>query len=243
VGHRLVDQVAIVTGASRGIGRAIAVALSREGAKVALLARSRSDLEQTLRLIQAEGSDGLVIPTDVSQPTQVEAAMRCFAEHYDRLDILVNCAGIGVFGPLIETSPEAWDRVMAVNARGPFLMCRAAVPLMAQRNRGCIVNIASVVGIKGYVNQGAYTASKHALLGMTKVLAQEVQPLGIRVHVVCPGGVDTDLVAQARPDLDRSVLMSPDEIAEIVLFLITQEGRAIIDQISVRRANASPLFA
>ena len=129
---------------------------------------------------------------------------------------------------------------MAVNARGPFLMSREAIPVMAAGGGGSIVNIASVVGIKGYVNQGAYTASKHALMGLSKVLAQEVQPLGIRVHVLCPGGVDTEMAGQARPDLDRSQLMTPAEVAEVVLFLLQQRGRAVVDQINLRRASGSP---
>ena len=239
----LQGQVALVTGASRGIGKAVALALAAEGAKVVLMARSQAALAQVRQEISSKGGEAHVFVGDVSQPEAAQGAVVEAVQCYGGLDILVNCAGIGVFAPLVETDPADWDRVMAVNARGPFLMCRAAVPVMAERGQGCIVNIASVVGVKGYVNQGAYTASKHALMGMTKVLAQEVQPLGIRVHVVCPGGVDTDLVAQARPDLDRSVLMQPEEIAEIVLFLIRQKGRAIIDQVNVRRRSSAPWFS
>ena len=108
---------------------------------------------------------------------------------------------------------------------------------------GCIVNVASVVGVKGYVNQGAYSASKHALMGLTKVLAQELQPNGIRVHMVCPGGVATDLVKQARPDLDTSDLMTAEEVAEVILFLARQRGRGIVDQINLRRASSAPWFS
>ena len=236
-------QVAIVTGASRGIGKAIALALAQEGASVALLARSETALNAVKAEIESTGGDAYVVRTDVSKESDVRAAVGATMERFHKVDILVNCAGIGVFGPLVETTTRDWDRVMAVNARGPFLMCREAVPIMAEQGQGCIVNVASVVGVKGYVNQAAYTASKHALMGMTKALAQEVQSLGIRVHAVCPGGVDTDLVAQARPDLDRSVLMTPQEIADIVLFLIYQRGRAIVDQINVRRSVSAPWFS
>jgi 3-oxoacyl-[acyl-carrier protein] reductase len=129
---------------------------------------------------------------------------------------------------------------MAVNARGPFLLCREAIPYLGRQGGGFIINIASVVAVKGYANQAAYGASKHALLGMSKALAKEVQPAGIRVHVLCPGGVDTQLGGQARPDLDQSVLIQPEEIADLVLFLVTRRGNAVIDEIHVRRATSTP---
>jgi len=239
----LQDQVALVTGASRGIGAAISLALAREGVRVALVARSIPDLEAVRQQIEAAGGSALAVQADVSQEAEVRAAVQAAVDRLGRLDILVNCAGIGVFKPLVETFAEEWDRIMAVNARGPFLMCREVVPVMARNGGGCIVNISSVVGIKGYVNQAAYTASKHALMGMTKVLAQEVQAQGIRVHALCPGGVDTDLATQARPDLDTSVLMTPEDVAEIALLLIKQKGNALIDQINVRRATSSPWFS
>jgi len=235
-------RVAIVTGASRGIGRAIALSLAEEGARVVLAARSEDALHDVRDLIESSGGSACVVATDVSREEDVHKVIHAAVARYGRIDILVNCAGIGVFGPLVETTAQDWDRVMAVNARGPFLMCREAVPVMARGSGGCIVNISSVVGVKGYSHQGAYTASKHALMGLTKVLAQEVKPLGIRVHVVCPGGVDTDLIAQARPDLDRSGLMRPEEIAEVVLFLVKQRGRGIVDQINIRRAASAPWF-
>ena len=239
--NALVDKTAIVTGASRGIGKAVALALAAQGARVMLVARSEADLLGVRAEIEAQGGRAWVAPADVSCEEAVRAVAQQAREQLGHVDVLVNSAGIGVFGPLLNTSTEDWDRVMAINARGPFLVSREVVPLMPAG--GCIVNVASVVGVKGYVNQGAYSASKHALMGFTKVLAQEVQRLGIRVHVVCPGGVDTDLAKQARPDLDTSDLMTPPEIAELVLFLINQRGRAIVDQLNVRRANAAPWFS
>jgi len=240
--RRLDQEVAWVTGASRGIGRAIAVALAREGATVALLARQADDLYAVAQEIGALGRRAAVAPVDVADEASVSAATKQARSTLGAPTILVNCAGIGVFKPLIETTAMEWDRIMAVNARGAFLMCRAAAPDMVAAGQGCIVNVASVVGVKGYVNQGAYTASKHALLGLTKVLAQELQPHGVRVHAICPGGVDTGLVADARPDLDRSALMRPQEIADLVILLVSQRGNAIIDQINVRRASSAPWF-
>jgi len=210
-------KVAIVTGAGRGIGRAIAKALAGEGARVALAARTESDLAAVKAEIEREADEApvraqaaLVVPTDVSDEGQVRALVRKVREIFGRLDILVNNAGIAVGKPLLETTTEEWDRSMAVNARGPFLMCRECIPLMRESGGGVIINIVSVVGIKGYVNQGAYTASKHALMGMTKVLAQEVKGDGIRVHAISPGGVATGMIRETRPDLDESVLIAPE---------------------------------
>jgi 3-oxoacyl-[acyl-carrier protein] reductase len=239
----LAGHVALVTGASRGIGAAIALTLAQAGAELFLVARSEEGLRRTQQSISDSGGQAHYTCGDVAAEEDVRRIVTQVIRQCGKLDILVNCAGIGVFGPLLKTSVADWDRVMATNVRGPFLFCRESVPAMAQNGSGCIINIASVVGVKGYVNQSAYTASKHALLGMTKVLAQEVQPLGIRVHIVCPGGVDTDMATQARPDLDRAGLIKPEEVASIVLFLISQRGNAIVDQINLRRAKGMPWFS
>jgi 3-oxoacyl-[acyl-carrier protein] reductase len=129
---------------------------------------------------------------------------------------------------------------MAVNVRGPFLVCREALRHLRRHTPSYIVNISSAVGVKGYPNQSAYGASKHALLGLSKALAREVHADGIRVHVLCPGGVDTSFIGDARPDLDRSVLMKPEEIADTVLFLVTRRGNAVIDEIQLHRQAATP---
>jgi len=236
----LSGKVAIVTGAGRGIGRSIALALTGEGAAVGLVARTAEQLASVRDEIGELGGRGLALCADVSEESDVIQVVKEAVETFGRLDILVNNAGLGIFGPLKEMSVQDWDRVMAVNVRGPFLFCRQAIPFLRQRSSSHIVNIASAVGHKGYANQSAYGASKHALLGMTKALAREVQSDGIRVHAVSPGGVDTGLIGDARPDLDRSVLMKPEEIADIVLFLVTRQGNAVIDEVRVRRAVSTP---
>lgn len=236
----LLEKVALVTGAGRGIGRSIALTLAANGAAVALAARTAEQLRSVQAEIEALGGRAAAFPTDVSREEDVIALVRGTVDAFGRLDILVNNAGIGVFGPLEHTTTADWDRVMAVNARGPFLLCREAIPYLRQQEQTFIINVTSVVGFKGYINQAAYSASKHAVMGMSKALAKEVQKDGIRVHVIAPGGVDTDLVTQARPDLDRSVLMRPQEIADIVLFLVTRRGNAVIDEIRVRRAASLP---
>ncbi|MDH4136045.1 MAG: SDR family oxidoreductase [Anaerolineae bacterium] len=236
----LEGKVAIVTGAGRGIGRSIALTLARNGARGSLAARTEAELQAVQSEIESFGGQAASFPTDVSREAEVISLVRNTVERFGRLDILINNAGIGIFGPLVETTTEQWDRIMAINARGPFLLCREAIPYLKKQEQAFIINIASVVGVKGYVNQAAYSASKHAVMGMTKALAKEVQGDGIRVHAICPGGVDTQLLSQARPDLDRSVLMQPEELADIVLSLVTRQGNAVIDEIHVRRAASMP---
>ena len=236
----LAGKVAIVTGAGRGIGRTVALTISRSGAHVSLVARTDTELHAVRAEIEAFPGSAIALPADVASEAEVVKVVRRTVELFGRLDIVVNNAGVGIFGPLAETTAEQWDRQMAVNARGPFLLCREAIPFLQQQDQSFIVNIASVVGVKGYINQAAYSASKHALVGMSQSLAKEVQRDGIRVHVLCPGGVDTQMVTQARPDLDRSVLIQPQEIADIVLFLVTRRGNAVIDELSIRRAASTP---
>ena len=234
------STVAIVTGASRGIGRCIAMTLARNGVRVSLSSRTPGELEAVRCEIEKEGGEAASFPADMTVEADLVALVERTVERFGRLDILVNNAGIGIFKPLVETTSSEWDQIMAVNARGPFLLCRASIPYLRQQARSIIVNIASVVAVKGCANQAAYAASKHALYGMSKALAREVQPAGIRVHVISPGGVDTELSALARPDLDRTDLMQAQEIADIVLFLVTRQGNAVIDEVNVRRETATP---
>jgi 3-oxoacyl-[acyl-carrier protein] reductase len=238
----LQDHVALVTGASRGIGRAVARALAARGAAVALVARDAARLAEVVGEIQAAGGRALALPADLADDAALARLIPRVMEQFGKLTLLVNNAGIGIYGPFEKVENEVWDRVMRLNARAPFILCREAIAPMRAAGGGAIVNIASVVGIKGYVNQAAYTASKHAMMGFSKVLAQEVKPDRIRVHTICPGGVDTDMAGQARPDLDRSILIQPEAIAEVVVFLLTLGGNAMIDDVHIRRANGEPWF-
>ena len=235
-------KVAVVTGAGRGIGRAISLALARCGATVVLAARTPEQLEQTAREARAEGqgTKTLAVPCDVAVETQVVAMFAQAHAQFGRVDILINNAGMGLFGPVAEQSADAFDRVLAVNLRGTFLCAREAMKIMIPQKSGTIINMASVVGFKGYPSQGAYGAAKHGVMGLTKVLAVEGQPHGVRVAAVLPGGVDTEMVAQARPDLDRSVLLQPDDIAQTVLYLLSLSPRAAVDEIYIRRWGAAP---
>jgi 3-oxoacyl-[acyl-carrier protein] reductase len=238
--NALAGRAALVTGAGRGIGRAVALALAAQGVRVAISSRTEAELHKVRTEIEGSGGLALAFPGDLADAGVPRTLVAAVVEALGGLDTLVNNAGVALSRPIAQTTAEEWDHLMAVNARAPFMLCREALPHLKRSGHGRIVNIASVVGYKGYVNQGAYAASKHALAGFTKVLAQEVMADGIRVHLVSPGGVDTDLVAAMRPDLDRSGLTTPEEIAEIVLFLLQQEGNAVIDEVNVRRPGKSP---
>ncbi|HPC96688.1 MAG TPA: SDR family oxidoreductase [Sedimentisphaerales bacterium] len=242
MGSRLKDKVAIVTGASRGIGRAIGVALGAEGASVVLVGRAEADLAQTAFRVREAGGTPAIIPAELTEEQSIKDLIAKTSERLGRLDILINNAGITHSAPLEQTRTEDLDRCWAVNARAPFLLCREALPLLRRAERATIVNISSVVGVKGYPLQSAYTASKHALRGMSIALAEELRGCGVRVHVICPGGVDTEMVTRVRPDINKDELIGPDEIAELVLYLVTHQGNAVIDELHIRRATAAPWF-
>lgn len=235
----LTGQLALITGSGRGIGRSIAQYLASAGAHVVLAARSADQLKSVADGITARGQKSTPILTDIADESAIRQLFARIAE-IGPLDILINCAGIGRFGPLKDFSTEDFDTVLAVNLRATFLCCRQAMNVMADRKSGFIINISSVVGIKGYPNQSAYTASKHGVVGLTKSLAVEAQQDNVRVSLILPGGVDTDLVAQARPDLDRSILMQPEDISQAVMYLLSLSDRAHVDQIYIRRRSSSP---
>lgn len=239
---KLNDKVAIVTGASRGIGRAISIALARETATVVLAARSMPKLQETAELVNKAGGKAVIIITDLLREESITNLVRAVEDKFGRLDILVNNAGVTHSSRLEETKTEDWQRCLQVNATAPFILCREALKLLRKAPTSYIINISSVVGVKGYPQQSAYTASKHAVRGMTISLAEEFNGTNVRVHLICPGGVDTELIPQVRPDLKSEDLMRPEEIAELVIYLVTHQGKAIIDELHIRRSTSKPWF-
>lgn len=228
-------MVALVTGASRGIGKVIAMELASLGYDLALVARDADALARTIAELPESCSNAVALPSDLTQVESYESIVEACVAQLGGLDVLVNCAGLSQAGPFDEVSPEQWDRIFAVNAKAPFFICKAALPHLKKSVKPVVINIASVVGFKGYIHQSVYASSKHALTGFTKVFAKEVQPFGIRVHLISPGGVATEMVTRMRPDIRPDELIQPEEIAEIVRFLLTRKGQGTIDQFYIRR--------
>ena len=240
--ERLAGKVAIVTGAGRGIGRAISVALAHEAATIVLAARSSDTLQEAAEKVTQAGGKAHIVVTELTDEQSIKGLVKETEAEFGRLDVLVNNAGITHSATLEETATEDWERCMWVNARAPFILCREALGLLRKSESAYIINIASVVGVKGYPLQSAYTSSKHALRGMTISLSEELRDSNIRVHLLCPGGVDTDMVARVRPDIRKDELIKPEEIAELVLYLVTHKGNAVIDELHIRRATSTPWF-
>lgn len=236
----LKNQIAMVTGAGRGIGRAIAEALAHAGAHVFAAARTEKEIMALCESLKSKGLLATAVTCDVSKEQEVLDLFYTVQKQAGQLDILINNAGVGIFGPLADMATADFDAVMTINARGTFLCCREAMKLMTPRQSGSIINIASVTGFKGYANQSAYAASKHAIMGMTKCLAIEAQKVGVRACAILPGGVDTDMIGDARPDLNRSELMSTQDIVQSVMYLLSLSPRASIDQIYIRRRTSPP---
>ncbi|MGI6571512.1 MAG: SDR family NAD(P)-dependent oxidoreductase [Caldicoprobacterales bacterium] len=236
----LKGKTALVTGASRGIGYAIAARLAENGVNIAVNSSSADSLIQAAKELSAYGVSVFACPADLFDPKAPAKVIQDVVSHFGKLDILINNAGIAIPKPFEDTSAEEWDMHMALNARAPFLLCREAIPHLKKSDHATIINVSSVVGYKGYVNQAAYTASKHALMGMTKVLAQEVFDDGIRVHVIAPGGVRTEMVSKTRPDLAEAAMPTPGDIADLIIFLLKFRGNAVIDQINLRRSSNIP---
>jgi 3-oxoacyl-[acyl-carrier protein] reductase len=234
----LAGALAVVTGATEGIGRATAFALGRAGAGVAICARTPTKVEATVRELQAAGVDAIGMPCDVSDPVGVDAFAAFVRAERGAPRVVVNNAGIGRFKPLVELSLADWDETMAVNVRSLFLVTRAFLPGMQQAGGGTIVNIASLAGKNGIEGGTAYCASKHAVLGFSKSLMLEVRKDGVRVVAICPGSVATpfrDQQDRARPRSERA--LSADDVAHAVLATLTVPDRAMMSEVDIRPTN------
>lgn len=236
----LKNKVALVTGASRGIGRCISLALAKAHAHVVLAARNKEKLNKVKKEIISMDSTATVIPTDIADRAAILSLFHSIREKLHRLDFLVNNAGYGIWGKLIDLSIEDFDRIMKINLRGTYICCQEAMKIMISARSGYIINISSAQGFKAYAEQSAYAASKHGVMGFTKSLAAEAQEYNIRVSAILSGAVDTDMITEARPNLDRSVLIHPEDIAKTVLYMLSLSDRAMVDQVYIRRMTAKP---
>jgi 3-oxoacyl-[acyl-carrier protein] reductase len=236
--HRLKDKVAIVTGSSSGIGKAIALRFGAEGAKVVVTARRMTLCEQTVAQITKKGGEACAMHTDVADERQVERLIEETVRRYGRVDILVNNAGVFGGGRLAETTTKAFDEVMNVNLRGTFFCCRAGFKQMKKQGGGIILNMSSVAGVQAWAGTGTYSASKHGILALTKSLADEGRPHHIKVSAICPGGVADDLVDALPEEILRSEKIDPLDIAETAVYLATLGKYSVVHQIVVDRLGA-----
>ncbi len=227
---------ALITGASRGIGEAIALKLASTGFDLMLTGRDLPMLESVRDACKKMDAAVDILPADLSNEAEIIALF----ETTGPIDLLVNNAGFGIFDAIENIKLEDWKSIHQVNVEGAFLCLREAMKRMKTSGGGRIINISSVVGVKGYPNQAAYGASKHALLGLTKTAIEEGREHNIRVHAICPGGVATEMVKQSRPDLtDFSAMIQPEDVADAVAYLCSLPPAITIDCIHLRRA-ASP---
>lgn len=216
---KLIGKVALITGGNRGIGAAVARAFAREGCAVALAARDEAKLAETAGALEASGAAVLAVPADVTDEAQVEALFARVMERFGRLDILVNNAGAFDGGPLDELSLETWEKVMAVNLRGPFLCTRAAFRIMKRQGGGRILNVGSISAHRVRPNAAPYGASKHGLWGLTQCTALEGRPYGIAASCLQPGNTLNDRRALRSKVEDEEPMMTCDELAEAALLM------------------------
>jgi 3-oxoacyl-[acyl-carrier protein] reductase len=235
--NMLSGKTAIVTGASRGIGKAIAIALGREKMRLALLARSINKLQEVVDEIHAVGGEAIAVPCDLMNSDAMETSLKKVYRHVDSLDVLISNAGIFLEKPIAEIKIEEWNRVLRTNLTATFLICQSAFLKMKDQKSGRIIAIASSASTQGFIHQGAYCASKHGLLGFTRCLSIEAKPHNVHVHTICPGGVRTDLLADTYMGerVSQGALIEPDNIAELVLFLIRQPANIDIPEINLKR--------
>ncbi len=225
-------KVAVVTGAGRGIGRAIAIELAGMGAKVALAARSVSELEETARRI---GDRASVVAADVRLRDDVHKLLDGAASTLGPIDIVVNAAGIGIFRQVTEFSDADYDSILDTNLRSIFLVSRHVLPGMISRRSGHIINIASIAGKVGSPTRAVYCASKFGVVGFTESLAEEVRQHGIRVSLICPGSTDTGFSSDPhREGKKRDRMLSPADIAHAVRMIVTQEPNSFISEVILR---------
>lgn len=236
--QRLRDKVAIVTGSSSGIGKAIALRFGAEGAQVVVTARRLTLCEQTVAEIKMKGGEAWAVQTDVADERAVEQLIEKTVQRYGRLDILVNNAGIVVGGRLAETTTKSFDEVINVNLRGTFFCCRAGFKQMKKQGGGVILNMSSVAGVQAWAGTGAYSASKHGVMALTKALADEGRAHHIKVSAICPGGVADDLVDASPEAILRSEKIDPFDVAETAVYLATLGKYAVVHQVIIDRLGA-----
>ena len=230
---RLDGKVVVVTGASKGIGRAIAFAFAAVGAKVVLAARTRETLEQVTAELRESGAEALAVPTDVTNVNAVKQLIQRTLDAYQRVDILINNAGIGHFGPVVDFDPDAWDAVLNSNLKAVYLCAKYALPSMLEQGNGQIINVLSIAAKVAFQASSAYCAAKAGALALTKVLASEVRQQNIRVTAVLPGSVHTPFWDSVPEHPDFEQMLTPEHVAGTVVSVCQQPPGMVTEEIVV----------
>ncbi|MDP1841941.1 MAG: 3-ketoacyl-ACP reductase [Sediminibacterium sp.] len=234
----LKDKVALVTGAGKGIGKAIAIALANEGVHVGLIARTENDLQKLAVELTTMGVKSFIAPADISNIDEVNLAVGKIEAALGSIDILINNAGTGTFGKFLELSPEVWEQQVKVNLFGVYYTTRAVLPQMMQRLTGDIVNISSTAGLKGAAITSAYSASKFGVMGLTESLMQEVRKYNIRVTAMAPSTVVTELAVSANLiNNNEERIMHPEDLAELIIAQLKLNRRVFVKDSSIWSTN------
>ena len=233
----LAGKVALVTGAGRGIGRAVALALAAEGAAVALAARTRADLAAVAAGIRDAGGRALAVPADVTQDPEVDALVEQVTAELGRLDILVTAAGTAAFGPFADSKVAAWEAMLAVNLRAVMTCCRAVLPAMLRQGSGTILTIASIAAKRALPGSAVYTATKAGVVGFSRVLAEELRAHGVRVGVLVPGAVDTPLWDALGSTPPRELMLRPEDVARAAVLMASLPPHASLEELTLLPAG------
>jgi 3-oxoacyl-[acyl-carrier protein] reductase len=231
--NNLDGKVALVTGAGRGIGKAVSCSLAKAGCRVVLAARTREQIEAVQKEILSQGGDALAVPADLTVDEDIQRLVEGSQAKWGAVDILINNAGWGKRAPVVSASLTDWDQTFRLNLRAPMVLAKGLLPSMIVKREGAVINIGSVSGKTGEANGAAYSASKFGLIGFTQSLYEEVREHGIKVAVILPGFVDTPLIPPNR-QLDRSRMIQADDIAQTVLFVLTSPATCCPVEITVR---------
>jgi len=239
---KLNDRVALITGASSGIGRACARALASEGASLVLTARRRERLEALKREIESAGGRAVLVAGDAREESTATGAVQAAIEAWGRIDVLVNNAGVGNYKNLVDTSAEEYDELMDVNVRSTFLFTRHTVPVMLRQKSGTILMISSMAGVYGFGGEAVYCMSKFAQVGFAQALDRELRGSGIKVGAICPGGVKTEFAlgkGRNEKDVAASDMLDPEDVAGVVLLACTQSPRSRLIEVQLRTMGES----